>query len=804
MTEQRIRYSFGSFTFDVPQLTLSRDGQPVKLGGRAANLLAVLAAAGGDLVSRDRLLDAVWPGQVIDDSVVRVHLSGLRKALGDQGLVANEAGRGYRLALPVLRQIQIEPAADRPVPRPLVTLLGRDDIVATLLAELPERRFLTLVGPGGIGKTAIAVAVAAEFGRRGTARHFVDFAPATDADVVDATVASALGLPASGSMRFAGIVAALEASPGLLVLDNCEHLVDAVACLAERLGQAVPALMILATSREPLRAAGEWVRRLPALAVPPDDISDAAGVLRYPAAALFRERARAVHADFIVDDGNAAVLADICRRLDGIPLAIELAAARVDMMDLPELAARLHDRLNLLTRGRRTALPRHRTLRATLDWSYDLLSPAEQRLLICLSPFRADFDAADALGLTGGRDMDVLEDLAGLVAKSLVVSAPAAGGTRYRLLDTTRYYGCERLIEAGLDQVMQARHARYLIDAFADAAEAWKAHAPCEWQALHSRRIDDVRAALDWALGDRGDLDLALELIVTSAALWFHLSLPFEFIGRAAQVIAAVDAQGTADPARRVELLAAYGHALWHARGPVPEMAAAFARALDLAEKVGDEDLIRRALWGVWAHRLLTGHYGASLALAEGFGDRLGAAAGLACRQSAMHMMALSHHFLGDHAAALALMQAMTEADVGPLRINHANHARIDGRIAATSLLVRLQWQLGNIGEALALARVCAQEAVATDHALSISYGMALGCIPVAIAAGRHDLARRWIDTLDQRTARHALEYWHIYAAGYGAALRGEDSIPEGACFMQREMFATARRDAAAVRAKAG
>lgn len=798
MHDQRIRYSFADFTFDVPQLTLARDGQPVKLGGRAANLLAVLAAADGELVGRDRLLEAVWPGQAIDDSVVRVHLSSLRKALGDPGLISNEAGRGYRLSLPVQRLAQTEPGIAPPSYRPLAGLIGRDDVVQMLLAELPIRRFLTLVGPGGIGKTAIALAVAAELDGQGITRRFVDFAPLADADLVESTVAASLGLPASGSMRFSGIANTLAATPSVLVLDNCEHLIEAVAGLAERLGEAVPGLMLLATSREPLRATGEWVHRLPALAVPDDAVGDAASVLRFPAASLFYERARAVRADFVVDDGNAAHLAEICRRLDGIPLAIELAAARIDIMDLPELAHRLHDRLNLLTRGRRTALPRHRTLRAALDWSYDLLPPPEQRLLMSLSLFRADFDGADARGMAEGRDIDVLDSLAGLVAKSLVVSSPAAGGMRYRLLDTTRYYGHERLAEAGLERETHARHARYLIDAFADAADAWKAHAPCEWQALHSRRIDDVRAALDWSLADDGDLDLALELIVTSAALWFHLSLPFEFIGRAARVIAAVDRAGTADPARRVELLAAYGHAIWHARGPVPEMADTFARALSLAETVDDEDLIRRALWGVWAHRLLTGDYRASLALAAGFGDRIGPAAGLACRQSAMHMMALSHHFLGDDVAALALMRAMTEADVGPLRINHANHARIDGRVAATSLMVRLQWHLGQIGDAMALARRCADEAVGTDHALSICYGLALGCIPVAIAAGRHDLARHWIDVLDQRSTRHALEYWRIYAAGFAAALGADVAVPESACFMQREMFAAARRDAAA------
>ncbi|MEE3623538.1 winged helix-turn-helix domain-containing protein [Nitrospirillum sp. BR 11752] len=807
MSDQGVRYTFGSFTFDVPQMTLAKAGQPVKLGGRAANLLAVLAAAGGELVTRDRLLAEVWPGQAIDESAVRVHLSGLRKALGDDGLVVNEAGRGYRLTLPVARSAPAQaasqataaaqparPALEPAAPRPLVRLLGRTEIVASLAAELPERRFLTLAGPGGIGKTSVALATAAALAQDVTVR-FVDLAPVSDAAWVEGTLATALGLPASGVDSFAAVAATLGASPSLLLLDNCEHLVDAVAELAERLLLAVPGLLILATSREPLRAAGEWVHRLPALPIPDDQAQGAASVLAYPAAALFFERARAVRSDFSVDDGNAQDLAEICRRLDGIPLAIELAAARVDLMDLPELASRLHDRLNLLTRGRRTALPRHRTLRAALDWSYELLAPEEKELLISLSVFRAGFDAADACGLTGGREMAVLDGLADLVAKSLVVSSREGGATRYRLLDTTRYYGHGRLADTGAEGRIRAAHARHMISLFTDAQAAWEGKAPRDWLAIHSRRIDDIRGALDWATGEDGDIGLGLGLIVASASLWFHLSLAHEFLGRAERILAVLDQEapaGAVDQAQRVELLAAYGHALWHTRGPVPEMGRAFQQALSIAEDMGDEGLARRALWGVWAHRILEGGYAESLALAEAFTDRIGPDAGLADRQTAMHMRALSHHFMGDHPPALELLQAVIAADADPVRVNHANHAQVDGKVAALSLLMRLQWLMGDINGAMDLARLCAEDAVGTDHALSICYGLAIGCIPVAIAAGEGTVAGAWIDLLAQRTTRHALDHWHVFVQGYGAALGRPGTIAAGASAMQLEMFAVA------------
>ncbi|TWB43064.1 putative ATPase [Nitrospirillum viridazoti] len=806
MNEQGVRYTFGSFTFDVPQMTLAKAGQPVKLGGRAANLLAMLAAAGGGLVTRDRLLAEVWPGQAIDESAVRVHLSGLRKALGDDGLVVNEAGRGYRLTLPVTRNAQTQtPAAEvptrqtparstvePPAPRPLVRLLGRSEVVATLAAELPERRFLTLAGPGGIGKTSVALATAAALAPTATAR-FVDLAPVSDAAWVEGTLATALGLPASGTDCFAAIVAVLSASPSLLLLDNCEHLVDAVADLAERLLLAVPGLLILATSREPLRAAGEWVHRLPALPIPDGQAQDAATVLSYPAAALFFERARAVRSDFTVDNATAPALAEICRRLDGIPLAIELAAARVDLMELPELASRLHDRLNLLTRGRRTALPRHRTLRAALDWSYELLAPEEKVLLISLSVFRAGFDAADARGLTGGGEMEVLDGLADLVAKSLVVSSREGGAARYRLLDTTRYYGHERLADTGLDGRVRAAHARHMISLFSDAQASWEGKAPRDWLATHSRRIDDVRGALDWAVGEGGDIGLGLTLIVASASLWFHLSLPHEFLGWAERILAILDEQGAADPARRVELLAAYGHALWHTRGPVPEMGQAFRQALEIAEGIGDEGLARRAQWGVWAYHTLAGAYADSLAAAEAFATRVGPEGGLTERLTGMRMRAMSHHFRGEHAAGLALLETVMAADADPVRVNLANHAQVDAKLAALTLLMRLRWAMGDVRGALDLAQAAAEDATSIDHALSLCYCLAIGAIPVAIAAGEGTLAGAWIDLLAQRTTRHALDHWNIFVHGYGAALGrlGGHTIA-AASAMQVEMFAVA------------
>ncbi|WP_206240416.1 ATP-binding protein [Novosphingobium terrae] len=821
MNQPVARYRFGSFSLLLPHLTLSRDGEPVKLGGRALNLLAALAEAGGGLVPRDDLLARVWPGQTIDESAIRVHLSALRKALAQDGdggsVIVNEAGRGYRLALPVTRELEQPKDAlpDQPVARRSAApqlpirvgaIWGRDSTIESLVEELDRQRFITIAGPGGIGKTTVALAVAAHLAQSGrSATWFVDFAPINDPASVASTLATTLGLPAVGHDPIDAISLALEGEPTLLLFDNCEHVVDAAAIMAEELLRRLPSLSLLTTSREPLRAEGEWVHRLAALDVPREQFADdVAHAMAFPAIALFVERARAANASYDLTTRNLTSVIEICRSLDGIPLAIELAAARSDLMDPAMIAEGLDDRFGLLTRGRRTALPRHQTLRAALDWSYALLAPSAQRLLDRLALFRSGFDSEAALTMASGAGLKLAaarDALSDLVAKSLVSTATNARGMHFRLLDTTRHYGLDRLEESGEDHAARGDHARYLLSHFANSATAWEGKAPRDWLAAYSGSIDDARSALAWASQRDGDPSLAVELVIASAPLWFHLSLPREFLDKAEAAIQAMEQSGSSgnhvDDARRIELLASYGHALWHTRGPVPAMEAAFARALSLAEAMGDDALVMRTLWGVWAHRILAGDYVESIALAERFVALTGIDGALANRQTGAHMCALSRHFSGDHATALKLLHEVLAGDAAPERANHANHAQVDGKIAAMSLLMRLEWlrEGGDLQAAMAMARECAQDAMEIDHALSACYGLAVGCIPVAIAAGELDLARAWIAAMAVHTLRHGLDHWHTFVIGYGKALENGHAYQDNTSGMQSDMFAVATGD---------
>lgn len=804
--------AFGPFTLQFPQRALSKDGVPLKIGSRALDVLVVLLEHAGERVSTRSLCDSVWPDSVVEEGALRVHLSALRKVLGDgvDGVryIVNETGRGYRFAAPVTRmeaagsRLRTEPvdascAVSSGLPVTLARVIGRDEVIAGLAAHLPERRLLTIAGPGGMGKTTVAVAVAHRFARQtGMRAVFVNFAPVSAAASAASTIASALGVAVSSGDPMPDLVQALGNASVLLVLDNCEHLIDAAAALAEQLLQGAPGAHLLVTSREPLRAQGESVHRLAALPAPETGarvtLDEAA---QFPAVALFHDRARAADDRFVLSEANLGAVIDICRRLDGIPLAIEFAAARVGLMDVQSIAARLDDRFALLTQGRRTALPRQQTLRATLDWSYELLQPQERRVLRRLSVIRAAFGMDAAAAVACGDDLDdlaVFDAVTGLIEKSLIACAPDSPDHAYRLLDTTRHYARMRVEEAGeLDDACR-RHALYCCTIFADPAAAWEGKAPRQWLAVHSRQIDDVRAAFDWAAGGGGDPKLAIELLIATAPLWFHLSLPYEFLGMAERAIAAAEHSDLAGKEQHIELLAAYGHALWHTRGPTADMANAFDAARVAAQRLGDDRLAMRTLWGVWAHRTLAGAYAESLEHAHAFRAAAARTGDVPTTQTGDRMCALSHHFLGDHDTARALIEAVMARDEDPVRATHANHAQVDAHIAAMSVLMRILWLQGETGAAMALARDCAAQALAIDHDLTVCYGLAIGSIAVATWEGDLAPAREWTARLRERTRRRGLAHWDKWGDGFEAVHEGRPVSTAGATAMQLEVFARA------------
>jgi predicted ATPase len=406
--------------------------------------------------------------------------------------------------------------------------LGRDDVIDALLVELPVRRFITIVGPGGIGKTTVAIAVAnmlLESYRDGL--WLVELAALRDPDRVPSAIAAALGIPGEGGTTALPFI--LRHKNMLIVLDCCEHLVDAVASIAEDIVSAAPELHVIATSREPLRANGETVRRLGPLAAPlegePLTVADA---IQFPAIQLFVERATAAHQGFELNVSNVKVVAEICRRLDGIALAIELAARRTDAFAVSELLFLLKDRFQLLTHGRRTDLPRHQTLAAAIDWSYELLPENERVVLRRLSVFVGAFVLESAVAVVSddkGSKTNIAADIGNLVAKSLVSVETTGQSVQYRLLDSMRAYARQKLEKSGEVAALLRRHAQHHLALFRRPEAESENRPPEDWLANYGRCIDDVRAALNWAFSEGGDADLGAALTAMSVPFWIRLSL---------------------------------------------------------------------------------------------------------------------------------------------------------------------------------------------------------------------------------------------------------------------------------------
>jgi predicted ATPase/DNA-binding winged helix-turn-helix (wHTH) protein len=447
--------AFGRFELLPGRRDLIADGTPIKLGGRAFDVLMALIKVPGAVVSKDALMAQVWPNRIVEENNLAAQIVALRKAFGlDQGLIRTVTGRGYQFtgdirplspATDEAPDVTTVAAADliRPrtnLPEQVTELIGRDKELADILALLAAYRFVSLTGPGGIGKTRLALTAA-----RQLLPEFADgvwiaeFSAIADPGLVATTVAAAVGLQLGvGEISPQLVSRTLAHRRLLLILDTCEHVIDDAAAMAEALLQAGSEVRIIGTSREPLRAEGEQIYQVPPLAMP---VAEAQDPWRFGAVRLFVARSGARGVQVSEDRRLGTAIAGICRQLDGIPLAIELAAARAATLGIKVLAGHLDDRFGLLTGGRRTAVPRHRTLRATLDWSHDLLSKPERVVLRRLAVFAGAFSVEAACTVAADPESaqpDVVDGLSGLVAKSLVTAEVKGSVARHRLLDTTR------------------------------------------------------------------------------------------------------------------------------------------------------------------------------------------------------------------------------------------------------------------------------------------------------------------------------------------------------------------------------
>jgi predicted ATPase/DNA-binding winged helix-turn-helix (wHTH) protein len=784
--------SFGPFRLVAAERLLMKEGAPVSVGGRALDILIALIERAGDVVCRWELIDRVWPDVIVEEANLRVHVHNLRKALGDgrdgARYVTNVPGRGYCFVALVRHSAGAEPglpipAAENParpqkLPIPLSRMVGREKTAADLCSQLTARRFVSIVGPGGMGKTTVAVSV----GHRlltdfDGAVCFFDLGPLNDPLLVPSAVASTLGLLIQSNDPTLGLIAFLRDRRMLLILDSCEHVIESAAALAERIFGDAPHVHILTTTRESLRVEGEHVYQLSPL----DNSPDAAGltaeqVLAFPAAQLFVERVVAGGRRFELSDADAPIVAEICRRLDGIPLAIELAAGCVNALGLRGTAERLDSWFRLRWRGRRTAQARHQTLRATLDWSYDLLSESERVVLRRLSVFVGFFTVDAAQSVAMGDDLSaaqVVEAVAGLVAKSLVSVDTVDVTSRYRLLDTTRAYALPKLIDADAADDTARRHAIHFLEFLERAANSRPVAFEAKVLAAHRDHLGNVRAALEWSFFECGDIRIGTALAAASARVFLEMSLLTECHRWTERAIAALD-DDTRGTSREMELHSALGLSLMFTKGNSEQARIALTKGLALAEKLNDRANQLRLLGRLHIFHERIGDFHTALAFAQRSEAIAAEAAEPVGIAEAHSILGISRHLEGSTLRAHAHLKAA----LVPVPPSHgANTFRFgfDYRNRARIAFARTLWLEGFPEQAVTVAEETVQEAETLTHPISLCIAL-IWAVSVYIWTG--DLAAA--DVAINKFIAQADQYSLAPYQAVGRGVKGELSIKRG------------------------
>ncbi|WP_346347922.1 winged helix-turn-helix domain-containing protein [Bradyrhizobium sp. 159] len=792
--------SFGPFSLRTR--VLEKSGAPVRLGSRATDILRILVDRAGEVVSKHEILAFAWPGLAVEEISLRVHIAELRKVLGDgkdgARYITNVPSRGYCFVAPVQRVSLQATAPSRSaapdnfnvssLPHRLERMIGREDTLRELSARLVEDRFVTLRGPGGIGKTTVAVAVAHELWEvfEGQVR-FLDLGPLREPPLVATTLASALGLVVYHADPTESILTYLRERRCLLVFDGCEHVIDVVASLAEMIVEQAPQVSILATSRESLLVEGEHIFELVPLQSPPDgDRLTASDVLSYPAARLFMERAAAAGHPIQVDDEDAGVLTEICRKLDGIALAIELAAVRVGAHSLKEIASLLDGRLKLEWRGRRTAPPRHQTLGATLDWSYGLIGERERFVLRHLSVFAGPFTLQGAVAIAGEEGEaaeSVVEMLEQLVAKSLVSARSGPSSTRYRLLDTTRAYALQKLSEMGETRGVSHRHAEYVRHALEATSTELNSANQGAWSQERAALLADARAALSWVYSEEGAAELRVPLAACCARLFVELNLLSEGRLWSTRALDALD-KVTEGTAWELDLQSTLGHAFMFTERNGEQAEAALGRGLEIAEALGDKFSKYRLLARSNMFYRRTGEYRRLVPIAteadrvaREIGDRAGIAGGKA-------LLGVSWHLLGDQRAAqLHLDEGMQgQAALRDAQPTHFAYSR-----TPQIPLARVLWLRGYPDRAVECVRPLTEAAAPRD---AVMY-----CIALCWSASVYGWVGDWssVESLGARLAAranmHGLVTYQAVAEGFrGQVLIEREQFEEGVSVLRTSL----------------
>jgi predicted ATPase/DNA-binding winged helix-turn-helix (wHTH) protein len=825
---------FGPFELSIGERVLRRDGQVLPLGDRALDILIYLAERPGEVIAKQELIDHVWSDVIVEEGSLRVHVAAIRKALCDgqfgNRYIANVKARGYSFVGTVVplagstesRNDRFRHQGRLPV-RPLM-LIGRETVVGEVSDKLRDERFVTLLGPGGIGKTTIALAVgraaAEEFGGE---VYLVDLESLTDPRHVAGAVATSLGLPLKSKDPGLELVELVRSRKLLIILDSCEHVIEAVALLAEQLYQETAKVHLLTTSRESLKVEGEHCCRVLPLDFPPDGSEQTANaVLRYPAVQLFVRRVAARAGSFALTDEEAPFVAEMCRKLDGIPLAIELAAGQVAALGLKNTVARLVSGLELLRLSHRTAVPRHRTLKATLDWSYDLLSDAERIVLRCIAPFVGHFTlegARHVAGELGAGAGEIFDAIAGLVEKSLIATRINETQAQYRLLDTTRAYALEKLEEHAEFDVVLRRHAEYvagylesqrmaplallkaervaayssplgtirtapegIFGARADNEIATKVAAA----STHSDQLGNIRAALEWSFGPQGDDEIATRLAAASTQLFLELSLLIECRIWAERAIARLGDQHK-NSRREMEIYASLSLALMHTEGSSQRVREAFSRALDVAVIQRDFAYQLRLLSGLFMYCRWNIDINGALDIASRSKEvalKTQDPDDIALAES---MLGAAHHLAGNHLVALKHFESGLSHSASGLRFRAGQHLFHHSSLLLVGMARCLLYR-GLLDQSLDYAKRAIEEGEKSDHPATLCRSLSL-VLPVYLALVDSRRSEQYIEQLTELAAAYSLKPYRAVATGLrGQWLLLQNDLREGIPLLKRAL----------------
>ncbi|WP_454631485.1 ATP-binding protein [Bradyrhizobium cenepequi] len=792
--------SFGPFRLHVGQRRLEKDGNPIQLGGRALDLLIALVERAGMVVSKNDLLAMVWPEVIVDEGSLRVQVAGLRKALGDgeagARYLTTVSGQGYcfvgRLSHSNGQEkSSIGPTSELPhnLPARPMRMVGRDPTVRDISAKLRSDRFVTIVGPGGVGKTTVAVSVGYELLEEfAGAVRFLDFGAIHDPALVPNVVASALGLLGQSGDPSDILANLLRDKRMLLILDCCEHVIETSAALAERLYAEAPQLHILATSRESMRVEGEHIHRLQPLLSPPNDAGlTAVQALAFPAVQLFVERAAASGGRFVeLSDTDARLVGEICRRLDGIALAIELAAGRASASNLKDTVALLNDAFKLLGEGERSVLPRHQTLRATLDWSYKLLSDPERMVLRRVSVFAGTFTLEAARSVAGAEDADdgqVIAAVASLVAKSMLAASTSGTSTRYRLLDTARAYALERLAASMDADATARRHACYFLHLLRGIGNGSTAASESKGFAAIADQLGNIRAALAWCFSERGDRATGVALAAAAMPFFLKLSLFAEcqlWAKRAIEQLEATNHSLKYD----LELHAALGLALLLTKGTTDDVRAFLTRALRIAEEIGDVPSQLRLTERLHVFHMRTGNFTDALALARR-GEAVASDHGDRIRLAHMRIaLGVSCHLAGDTPQARSYVESAllqlpgSEPDVDdPLNYDYLCRARVT--------LARILWLQGYPDQAVDTARRAITDTVRIGHPVKLCMAL-LWAFSIFVWNSETENYEEYADRLILEASKHSLGPYQTIGYGTkGVVLVAQGQVETGIALLR-------------------